>query len=43
MGTMGHVGIKTTQIHAYADDVTIISRNKKCLKEVVINMDREAM
>ena len=31
---MGHIGIKTIEILACDDDVTIISRNKNCLKKL---------
>ena len=32
MNITGHIGIKSSQILAYADDVAIVSRNKKCTK-----------
>ena len=32
MNVTGHIGIKSSQILAYADDVAIVSRNKKCTK-----------
>ena len=38
-----HIGIKTLQVLPYADDVTIISRNKYSLKEAVISIDSEEM
>jgi hypothetical protein len=32
MNVTGHIGIKSTQILAYADDVAMMSRSKKCIE-----------
>ena len=42
LNTTGHVGTKSTQIFAYADDVAILSRNKNALKDVLGNIESEA-
>jgi len=38
----GHIGTKSTQIFAYADDVAILSRNKIALKDALGNIESEA-
>jgi hypothetical protein len=38
----GHIGTKSTQIFAYADDVAIVSRNKNALKDTLSNIESEA-
>ena len=38
----GHIGTKSTQIFAYADDVAILSRNKNALKDALGNTESEA-
>jgi hypothetical protein len=40
--TTGHIGIKSTQILAYADDVAIVSRNKNALQDTFDNTESEA-
>jgi len=35
----GHIGTKSTQIFAYADDVAILSRNKNVLKDALGNIE----
>jgi hypothetical protein len=34
----GHIGTKSTQIFAYADEVTIV-RNKNALKDTLVNTE----
>ena len=34
LGTTGYIGVKTTQVCTYADNVAIINRNKRGLKEI---------
>jgi hypothetical protein len=38
----GHIGTKSMQIFAYADDVTIVSRNKNALKDTLSNIESDA-
>jgi hypothetical protein len=38
----GHIGTKSIQILAYADDVAIVGRNKNALKDTLVNTEREA-
>jgi hypothetical protein len=38
----GHIGTKTIQIIAYADDVAIMSRSKNALKDIFCNIEKEA-
>jgi sorting nexin-29 len=42
MNITGHIGTKSTQILAYADDVAIVSRNKNALKYTLVNIESEA-
>ena len=42
LNTTGHIGTKSTQIFAYADDVAILSRNKNALKDALGNIESEA-
>jgi len=42
LNTTGHIGNKSTQILAYADEVAILSRNKNALKDVLDNTESEA-
>ena len=42
MNITGHIGIKSTQVLAYADDVAIVSRNKNALKDTLDNIESEA-
>jgi sorting nexin-29 len=42
MDVTGHIGTKSTQILAYADDVAIMSRNKNALKDTLLNIEKEA-
>ena len=42
MNITGHIGTKSTQIFAYADDVAIVSRNKNAPKDILINKGSEA-
>jgi hypothetical protein len=42
LNTAGHMGIKSTQIFAYADDVAIVSRNKNALIDTLCNIESEA-
>jgi hypothetical protein len=42
MNITGYIGIKSTQIFAYSDDVAIVSRNKNGLKDIVISIESEA-
>jgi len=37
-----HIGTKSTQIFAYADNVAILSRNKNALKDALGNIESEA-
>ena len=36
-----HIGTKSTQILAYADDVAIVSRSKNTLKDTLFNIEKE--
>jgi hypothetical protein len=38
----GHIGTKSTQILAYADDAAIMSRSKNALKDILFNIEEEA-
>jgi len=38
----GHIGTKSTQIFAYADDVAILSRNKNALKDALGHIESAA-
>ena len=38
----GHIGTKSTQIFAYADDVAVVNRNKNVLKDTLVNIESEA-
>jgi len=38
----GHIGTKSIQILAYADDVAIVGRNKNALKDTLVNIKSEA-
>jgi hypothetical protein len=42
MNITGHTGTKITQILAYADDVTLMSRSKNALKDTLLNIEKEA-
>ena len=42
MNITGHIGIKSTQILAYADDVAIVGRTKNALKDILDNIESEA-
>jgi sorting nexin-29 len=42
MNITGHIGTKSTQVCAYADDVAIVSRNKNALKDTLLNIESEA-
>ena len=42
MNITGHIGTKSTQIFAYADEVAILSRNKNALKDTLGNIESEA-
>jgi hypothetical protein len=42
MNITGHIGTKSAQIFAYADDVAIVSRNKKALKDTLVNIEKKA-
>ena len=42
MNINGHIGTKSTQILAYADDVAIVSINKNALKDILVNIETEA-
>jgi hypothetical protein len=42
MNISGHIGTKSTQILAYADDAAIVSRNKNALKGSLVNIESEA-
>jgi hypothetical protein len=37
-----HIGTKSTQILAYADDVAIMSKSKNALKDTLLNIEKEA-
>jgi len=37
----GHIGTKSIQILAYADDVAIVGRNKNALKVTLVNIESE--
>jgi sorting nexin-29 len=41
MNITGHIGTKSTQMFAYADDVAIVSRNKNALKDTLVNIESE--
>jgi len=36
-----HIGTKSIQILAYADDVAIVGRNKNALKDTLVNIESE--
>jgi len=38
----GHIGTKSIQILAYADDVAIVGRNKNALKDTLVNTKSKA-
>jgi hypothetical protein len=40
MNITGHIGIKSTQILAYADDVAIISRSENARKNALFNIKK---
>jgi sorting nexin-29 len=42
MNITGHIGTKSTQILAYADDVSIMNRSKNTLKGTFSNIKKEA-
>jgi hypothetical protein len=42
MNTTGHIGTKSTQILANADDVAVMSRSKNVLKDTLDNIEKEA-
>jgi sorting nexin-29 len=42
MNITGHIGRKSTQILAYADEVAIMSRSKNALKDIFCNIEKEA-
>jgi sorting nexin-29 len=42
LNTAGHIGFKSIQIFAYADDVAIVSRNKNALTDTLCNIESEA-
>jgi hypothetical protein len=42
MNITGHIGIKSTQIFAYADNVATVSGNKNALKDNLVNIVSEA-
>jgi sorting nexin-29 len=42
MHITGHIGTKSTQILAYADDVAIMSRSKNALKDTLFNTEKGA-
>ena len=42
LNNTGHIGTKSTQIFAYADDVAILSRNKNVLKDALGNIESAA-
>jgi hypothetical protein len=37
----GHIGTKSIQIQAYADDVAIVGINKNALKDILVNIESE--
>jgi hypothetical protein len=41
MNITGHIGTKSTQILAYAVDVTIMSRSRNALKDTLFNTEKE--
>jgi len=42
MNITGHIGTKSTQIRAYADDVAIMSRSENAFKHTLFNTEEEA-
>jgi len=42
MNVTGHIGTKSTQMLAYADDVAIMCRSKNALKGTLFNIEKEA-
>jgi len=42
LNNTGHIGTKSTQIFAYANDVAILSRNKNVLKDALSNIESAA-
>jgi len=42
MNVTGHIGTKSTQILAYADDVAVMSTSKNALKGTTFNTEKEA-
>ena len=42
MNITGHIGTKSTQILAYADDVAIMSRSENAFKDTLFNTEKEA-
>jgi hypothetical protein len=42
MNITGHIGTKSRQIFAYADDVALVSRNKNALEDTRVNIGSEA-
>jgi len=42
MNITGHIGTKSTQILAYADDVTIMRRSVNAFKDTLFNIEKEA-
>jgi hypothetical protein len=42
MNITGHIGMKSTQILAHADDVAIMSRSKNSLTDTLFNIEKEA-
>lgn len=42
MNITSHIGTKSTQIIAYADDVAVVSRSKNALKYALVNIESEA-
>jgi hypothetical protein len=41
MNITGHIGTKSAEIFAYADDVAIVSRNKNAIKDTLVNTESE--
>jgi len=41
MNIIGHIGTKSIQILAYADDVAIMSRSINSLTDIVFNIEKE--
>jgi type IV secretory pathway VirB4 component len=39
---IGHIGTKSIQILAYADDVAVVGRNKNSLKNTLVSIESEA-